>query len=526
EDAILAKFDHIFSSRNRFTGRYLFQETESLNTVPVVADFGTTVPTRAQNVALTDTHTLSPATLLDVRVSWNRLLLKELAPRNGSNYDVRKELGMVIPSTAAPGAFENAIPAFQLTGFATLGDSTVAPLNQPDENYQIAVGLSTLKGQHAIKVGMDFRRTRSARFHGRGTNGTVAFQPGNEGGSGHAFADFLLGLPRQSTIVNIPTVSDLRQTRAHFYVADTWSVSRKLTLNLGLRYEWNRPPAETYGRIPVFNFQAPGNFSTLAPGTPLFDGDLNNFAPRLGFAYRPTGKTVVRAAYGLFYSEPKILGLNVRGINPPFIISQTFFASKAIPLLAANPFPIGLVAAGGVPAPNSYQTNRRTGYAQTWSLNIQRQIGNDLVLDIGYVGNHAIKMGRSVTLNVPLIAGPGAIQARRPLPNFGPAAHFQYDSNSNYNSLQFRAEKQFSHGFSLLAAYTFGRNTDLSGDEQTGATIDPRNLNRDRGLSESQVKNRLTITHIWELPFGPGKPFLSRGKLLGGVVGGWQLSGV
>ena len=94
-------------------------------------------------------------------------------------------------------------------------------------------------------------------------------------------------------------------------------------------------------------------------------------------------------------------------------------------------------------------------------------------------------------MNVPLDPGPGAIQARRPLPAFGPATHLQYDANSTYDSLQTRLEKQFSNGLSLLAAYTFGRNIDLSGDEQSGTTVDPRNLNRDRGLSESQVKNRL-----------------------------------
>jgi hypothetical protein len=116
-------------------------------------------------------------------------------------------------------------------------------------------------------------------------------------------------------------------------------------------------------------------------------------------------------------------------------------------------------------------------------------------------------MGRTLILNVPLDPGPGAIQARRPLPAFGPATNLQYDSNSNYDALQVRIEKQLSSGLSLLAAYTFGRNIDLSGDEQSGITVDPRNLNRDRGLSESQVKNRLTVSYVWELPFGPERRF-------------------
>src|SRR5262249_15173751 len=112
EDAVLGKFDHIFSAYNRFTARYLYQETDSVSAIPVIADFGTRTPTRTQNVALTDTHIFSPTTLLDTRISWNRQILKEFSPRVGSSFDVRKEFGMIIPSTAVPGAFENEIPNF------------------------------------------------------------------------------------------------------------------------------------------------------------------------------------------------------------------------------------------------------------------------------------------------------------------------------------------------------------------------------------------------------------------------------
>lgn len=526
EDSLLAKVDHNFSDKNRLSGRYVYQQTDNPNAVAVIRDFGTRIPTRSQNVALNDTHTFSPTTLLDLRLSWNRQLLKELAPRHFTNFDVQRELGVTVPTSARPGTIENGMPNVSVTGFASLGDSLVSPLVQPDENYQIVAGLSKLRGKHALKAGLDLRRTRSARFQGNFINGSIGFAPGNTGGSGHAFADFLLGLPQQSQVATVPVVVDFRQTRTQLYLADTWTATPKLTLTLGLRYELNNSPYETYGRISFFNFDSPGSFRRFQNGEPLFITDKNNFGPRLGIAYRPFGRTVVRAAYGAFFSEPKLLGMNLFSVNPPLITNQIFFSSRENPLTFANPFPLGLAAAGGVPSINSYQRDRRTPYVQTWSFNLQHMLPGDFLVDAGYVGNLAVKMGRRVDLNVPLVPAAGAIQPRRPLPNFGPARHFMHDSNSNYHSLQVRIERQFSHGFSVLSSYTFSRNIDISGDEQVGNTIDPLNLNRDRSLSESHAKNRWTLSYVWELPFGPGKPWLTRGGVAGGIVGGWQLSGV
>ncbi len=526
EDSLLAKIDHVFSESNRLSGRYVYQQTDNPNAIAVIRDFGTRIPTRSQNIALNDTHTFSPTTLLDVRLSWNRQLLKELGPRGETNYDVERELGVRVPTSARPGTLENGIPQVAITGFATMGDSLVVPLVQPDENYQIVAALSKLKGKHNLKAGIDFRRARSARFQGNFINGSISFEPGNAGGSGHAFADFLLGLPRQSQVATVPVVVDFRQTRNQIYIADTWTATPKLTLTLGLRYELNSSPHETYGRISFFNFDAPGSFRRFSNGEPLFITDKNNFGPRLGIAYRPFGKTVFRSAYGVFFSEPKLLGMNLFSVNPPLITNQNFFSSREAPLAFTNPFPLGLAAAGGVPSINSYQRDRRTPYVQTWQFNVQHMLPGDFLVDAGYVGNLALKMGRRVDLNVPVVPAAGPIQARRPLPNFGPARHFMHDSNSSYQSLQVRVERQFAKGFSILSSYTFSRNIDISGDEQVGNTIDPRNLNRDRSLSESHAKNRLTLSYVWELPFGPGKPWLTRGGLAGGITGGWQLSGV
>ena len=135
-------------------------------------------------------------------------------------------------------------------------------------------------------------------------------------------------------------------------------------------------------------------------------------------------------------------------------------------------------------------------------------------------------MFRRVQLNIPL-PGPGNIQARRPLQNFGPINNFYVgDSNSNYHGLRARLEKRFSGGLSFLGSYTFMRAIDISGKELTGGTIDPRDLNRDRSLSDTHLKHRLSVSCVYELRFGPGKRFLNTGGVAGQVLGGWQLNGV
>lgn len=527
EESVLVKIDHNFTERTRLSGRYMYQHTNTGQVKsPIGSQFNTSsFGTKAQNVALMATHTFTPATFLDARVSWNRLYVTELSQRNGSAFDARSELGMLIPSSIAPNAKENNFPVFTIEGYSTIGDWVDLPLYQPDENYQIVPSLFMLRGRHSLKAGMDFRRLRSSRFQGNNTNGRINFQAGNAGGSGHALADFLLGLPRSTSISLLPIVVDLRETYYHFFLADTWAIAPSLTLSLGVRYELNVPVYETYGRIPQFSFVPPGSFEVLKGGQGLYNWDRNNFAPRLALAWRPIAKTVVRTGYGIFYSEPPQLNLTARASNPPFITAQSFFASKETPLQASNPFPIGLAAAGGVPAPNAYQSDRRTPYVQTWSLDIQRSLTPDTVFEVGYVGNHAVKMGRTVSWNVPL-PGPGAIQGRRPLPVIGPVSYYGFDSFSNYNALQMRLEKRFSKGFSVLGSYTFGRSLDVSGNELTGGTVDPRNQNRDRGPSEYYLKHRLSVAYVLELPFGPGKPWLSSGGPLGHVLGGWQLSGV
>jgi hypothetical protein len=524
---VLTKVDHYFG-QDRVSAHYAIQNIGFVQTPALIRDFGLFSSTRAQNAAISGTHIFSPATIADMRLSWDRHFLYNTTPRNtkDNSYDARSALHMVIPSSAGPGNIENGVPYIQSASFAVVGDVTNgSPLIQPDEVYQFAAGLTSVRSRHNLKFGTDLRHTRSARFRTQNTAGALTFAANNPAGTGYDVADILLGLPSSTRITTNPITVDMRQWRTDFYALDNWTVTPKLTLNLGLRYEFNFPLTETGGRMPLFSFNPPGGFSVAKPGQAMFDPDYNDFAPRFGLAYRALPGTVVRAGYGIFYSGPKLLGMDNLAINPPLVTLYTFTASAAAPLSASNPFPIESYTAGGVASPYVLQRNVPTPYVQTWSFNVQQRLPKNIVLEVGYVGNLALHMLRTVQLNVPA-PGPGAIQPRRPLPDWGQVTYIQGDAISNYHGLLTRFERRFAGGLSIHGTYTFARAIDLSGDEQLGGTIDPSNLNRDRSLSDFFQKQRLSLSYVFELPFGPGKPLLNSGGPVGQVVRGWQVSGV
>jgi hypothetical protein len=524
---VLAKIDHSFSDKDNFSGRYMFHNSSILQTTCCVGQFATsTLPIKSQDVALIETHTFSPSVVVASRVSWNRQTLDELYPQVGSRLNTRQVFGMLIPSSIAPGDPMNAYPYFSISGYGGLGETGNIPLYQPDENYEIASDLALIEGKHTLKTGFETFRFRSVRFVNDNTNGETFFAPTNPAGTGSALADFLLGLPSESTIASIPITVDLRRTEASFYLDDKWAVSPKLTLDLGLRYELHLPTNEHFGRVPLFNFTPPGSFETLSPGEGLYLADFDDFAPRFGIAYRVSPGTVIRTGYGMYYDTPDQLWWTFKASNPPFITTETFFAAAGQPLGLADPYPLGLAAAGGVPSPAAYQFNPGTPTVNEWTFDVQHSFGRNLLLDVGYVGNRAYGYPRTTTLNVPLVPGTGAIQSRRPLLGFGPIAYMQFDSPSTYEALQVKVEKRFSRGLSFLASYTWSKNLDIASNGANGATVIPTNLNIDYGPSDYDVPQNLTLSWAYDLPVGRGRRFLSSGRLSDLTLGGWELSGV
>ena len=526
-NATLIKIDNSFGSRDQLSGTYLnhnFTMTPLTGYAVPFAYFN--LPITFNNIALIETHTFSPTAVLSTTVSWNLDHVDQLFPQNSSSLNTRQIFDMVIPSSIAPGNPVNAYPSFLIPGYTPIGEPGNNPLYQPDSNYQIASNMAVTKGKHILTFGFEMDRFRSSRLVNDNTNGVLSYQPTNPAGTGNAVADFLLGLPNNTGLGLLPIQVDLRRTAVDMYMADKWLVTQKLVIDAGIRYELNTPTNEHNGRISLFNFTAPGSFQTLAPGEGLWHGGLADFAPRLGLAYLFTKKDVIRTSGGIYYSTTPQLIYTFDAANPPFNTTYNFFASASAPLSSSNPFPLNQAAAGGVPSPMAIQNYQHAPAVYEWMLDFQHSFSPSTILDVGYVGNRGVHFGRDVALNIPLVPGPGPIQARRPLPNFGPVTKFQLDSFSTYESLQARLEKRFSHGLSFLASYTWSKNLDLWSNELGVDTVIPTNLNFDYGPSDFDVPQNFTLSYVYDLPFGIGRRFLNGAGIMDKILGGWELGGI
>jgi hypothetical protein len=262
--------------------------------------------------------------------------------------------------------------------------------------------------------------------------------------------------------------------------------------------------------------------------------NYHNLAPRLGFSYQINPKTVVRAAGGIFYGRDENVPVADRPTNnPPFFI-QTAYTSDSTgntppPIFLDQGFPSNAINPATVltPATNSFVKNSPTPYVQQWNLNLQRDIGFGFVGQLTYVGSSSHHLYYPNQIDQPT-PGAGAVQARRPLPQYSAVRQYAPVISSNYNSLQAQAERRFKNGFSLLAAYTYGHSID-NGPSQVDTASTPQNalnLAAERGSSTFDIRHRLVVSSVYELPFGKGKFFLANSRVGNAIAGGWLLTGI
>ncbi|MCI0418824.1 MAG: carboxypeptidase regulatory-like domain-containing protein [Acidobacteria bacterium] len=450
-------------------------------------------------------------------------------------------------------------PILNVTGYGNFGDIGIRPLQQRFNTFNWIDTLTWIKGSHTLRLGVDIRRFQRAAFNGINARGNFSFtgtltqDPSRPGGTGSGLADFLLGLPN-SAGRNFPRLrQQMFWTNISSFLQDDWKISPKLTLNLGLRHEFNGQPLEKFDRIGSFDLATGKPISacnaskeirqdafiffnqseldflgvtcaeTLGfPARTLRKNQYRSFAPRVGFAYDPfgSGRTVFRGGYGIFYT---LVGGNLSAQNigsVPFFRGETFVTDPLLPTLTLNnAFPAGPTA---LPVPEifAFESDFKDGYVQEWSFNIQRQMGRDTVVEVGYVGNKGTHLDMSYQANRPL-PGSGAIQPRRPYPKF---SNIQFNTTvgySNYNALQARLERRFSEGLTFLTAYTYAKAMAMTAESQ-----DPRNLAAGKGLAAFDIPHRFVMSSVYELPFGKGRPWLNRGGLLNGFLGGWQLGAI
>jgi hypothetical protein len=339
------------------------------------------------------------------------------------------------------------------------------------------------------------------------------------------------------------------------YVQDEYRISRRLTLSLGIRYDLRLPWVETRNLWANFDIDTNPAQAQLVAATPgsradraTIAPDRNDFAPRFGFAYTVTPRTVLRGGYGVYYSQYEGMGgAQYLQTNPPFQYRAQIDTDRVLPTIRmAEGIPPGTVSPQNARniGTSSYQRDLRSGYSQQWNFNIQREVSRDTLLEIGYFANKANKLMRRTEGNYAL-PGPGNINARRryttvlvPGDNVvvGPLANtFRHEatSNSNFHSLQAKVERRFSAGFALLGSYMWsktisdGRGESAAGGVSSSLPQDPLNYRAERSLADEHRAHRFVVSYNYELPFGRGKGLLGNsGALVDAVFGGWAVGGI
>ncbi|MFN3324955.1 MAG: carboxypeptidase regulatory-like domain-containing protein [Bryobacteraceae bacterium] len=466
------------------------------------------------------------------------------------DFDARRELG--IQRVAAPG-----MPRIDIQGgFGAYGNTQVQDwVHQPSSLSNIT---SWLRGRHSLRFGAQLYQNQFWYVSSPHVSGEYAFS-GEVTGLGapgrnnpvNALADLQLGLVNtaQIPIAQIP-VNRVNYNLGMFF-NDDWKVTNKLTLNLGLRYEFETRQIvknNVYSRVDLNN----GNLLIAGQNASRnlnLQNDWVNFSPRLGIAYSLDPKTVIRSGFAVFHANfwvdngemvayPGWTGTQVfvdqgLGRAQPFRFSEGFPVEIVPPVTnpselyagatTARPLPVGAV---------TYNDNDRLPYNIQWNLSVQRQVGFNTVLDVAYVASRSVNLARTIAANNPrlelaprVVIDRAPIQQVRPFNNLSGFNAVFYDAMSWYNSLQVKATRRYSNGFSLDGNYTFSKNLDTASRFADSFQIPWQFANIEKGFSSLDRTHVFTVGSVYELPFGKGKRYASSG-LASAILGGFQLNGI
>ncbi len=484
------------------------------------------------------THVFNAAVVNDLRLGFLR----------NTAIDVQLPFNLSPAADYVPGIPVNPVsggglPAITFSNYTFLGSPDFLPKQQNPQQYQYVDTLSWNKGGHSMKFGADIRTPMRNIFQDEAdVNGNLQFggiftcRKGANGqcvaGTGLPYADALAGYVQSAVLSNVYLV-DQRLRMFSGYFQDDWKVTPKLTLNLGLRYDFATP--QLSGNNKLANFDPSGSGSLVfASGGSLRDRALvkinnKNFAPRFGFAYSPDQKTVVRGGYGIYYLLLERFGSEDQlSLNPPFLVQTT----GAVPTTSTQPLFLlqnGFPASYLNPANINYSLthvraqdpNSATPYVQQWSFGVQRELPAQFVFTLDYVGTKSTHLDVLSDYNQP-------INGAKPYPNFGYLEYQSAIGNASYNGLEASVKRRFSNGLSTSIAYTWSKSIDDTPEElesNSGGSQNGRNQSAWRGVSDFDIPQRVVASYVYELPFGKGKPFLSSG-IASAILGGWQTSGV
>ncbi len=548
------RVDHQFSSNDTFFARYSIQKTDTVvpNTFPPSTVAGIPHPvqlgnedsfagvssTPVQQAVASYTHIFGPRLINDLRVGFNRFRVDYTQAGATPNEPLGVELG--VPN-ANPNALQTAVPIFSPSNYTGIGQSRSLPIYRRENTFEELDNVTWTRGSHTVKFGVDVRRRQITEYQTNRGNGRFNFstgftaQPGMN--SGDAIASMLLGYPtlyEQDYGLVWPGIRGI-ETGAYF--ADDWRVNKKLTLNIGMRWEYYSPYSEVANRWANFDLAT----ATLkvagqngVGSTAGVQGDWKDFAPRFGFAYQALDHTVLRGGFGLYYNPNGNGGALLR-LNRQAPFGPVLSISPGDQVLGPRvsdgfpPTPTVNFNALGAPTGNviSIPGNIKQAYAEQFNLTLEQEVTPlSTLFKFAYVGNLGRRLGNGFNANQP-IPGPGSTTSRRPFfgvrPALGDITYYVSDGLSNYHAFQFTAEKRLSAGLNGLVGYTWAHSidtvaTDFGGG--TGTPQDPRCRSCDRGNSAFDLRHRLTAAFTYRLPGFGLKGFT------GALLGGWQTNAI
>jgi hypothetical protein len=559
------RIDATLTNKNSLFGSYSISNgyQPAIGSFPGFIGGGSSALDDSDQITLSDVHIFTPTLINEFRLGYLR--------NNGTQPDSGQE-GASFAQKSGLALFPAPVLGFPAIAFdysgGLSGSTEFTGFGGGDKNLnilstkQLSDNVSWTRGRHGLKFGTDIRKSRfdvlkGDPFFGQTIFGAIFSSSSDAPGSGLPLADFLMGYP--SEINGSPMLAEGRQLTAYWgvYGQDDWKITNRLTLNLGIRYELYTQPIDSNNLGSLFNlvtheFAVPGQggFSRA-----IVQGDHNNIAPRIGFAYQATPKAVVRGGYGIFYAmrdqnqsvtqfsgnTPNVPTVSLPSVSANATVTPPYTVNTPITVLPATSSLAGFTPTSpySIEIKTQSLNNALMPRLYQYNLDIQYQITNSTLFDISYSG----ALGRDQASlfidgnQVPFssaIAGTNK-QVNRPYSNINTNVLGVYsNASSNYNALNVKVQQRMAHGLAFLANYSWQKNIESQGTgpdsyNQNGGTsiaLDTYDLSKERGVAPINVGQTFTTSAIYELPFGPGKLFLSGHGVTERLLGGWVVNGI
>ena len=544
-DSYVVKIDQHISSTDSLSFRYLVRPSNG------TGPFSGSIPAFLagtngdQSLAgLSYTRLFRPTLINEARFGVSRTHNGGTGGHQDKNYNAM----FGIPGPTNP--YLQGFPIVQISNYSYLGDASNEPMRIYVTNYTVGDTLTWVSGSHLIKIGGEVNHMQWNNLYINNQRGTFAF---TGSWTTQPYADFLLGFLNSATRAIGTNQNYLRGTNEGFFMQDDWKILPRLTLNIGLRYELPLPVHEKNDRwanyMPEYSkyvysadptaqiagsaFTDPTKVATAAQlGVPdsLVYARYNDLAPRFGLAWRPFGdnRTSIRGGYGIFYGSQLYNNVNVYlGQVFPFLVSQGINRNTANPqyLSWVNPFPVTPSLSSNIAtvAVSGWELHAPTPNLQSWNLTMEREVGFDSVIEVGYSASKGTHLSRVYNINQPFRSAAAYPNFPVPYPGWSTINYIGFGFDSSYESASATFRRRFARGVFYRLSYTYGKSLDDASQlgvssstipAGTGGMQDPRNFRLERGRSDWDAGHTFTMSFSWEIP-GPRHLLLR----------GWQLAG-